>query len=164
MGKVKVYIKNDQKEFKLPVGIRLLIRKCCQAVLQSENFEDNAEVSVTFVSTKEIKRLNKVYREKDTDTDVLSFPLGEGGNYDINQESNSKILGDVVICLEKAYYQADLYNHSIEREIGFLVTHSMFHLLGYDHENNGIEARIMREKEETVLEMLGISRDETFLK
>lgn len=163
MVKVKVYIKNDQRVAKIPVGIRLLIRKCCQAVLVKEEFKDSAEVSVTFVSNKQIKDLNTEYRNINEDTDVLSFPLGQDGEYDINPETGALQLGDIVISIEKAIEQATRYNHSIEREIGFLVTHSMFHLLGYDHVDGGLEATMMREKEESVLAMLGISRIESFV-
>ena len=90
-------------------------------------------------------------------TDVLSFPLGVDGKYDISKETGCALLGDVVISLETAMRQADLYGHSLEREIGFL------HLLGYDHETSPLEARKMREKEEQVLGELGISREETFV-
>lgn len=164
MVKVKVYIKNNQKVAKIPVGIRLLIRKCCQAVLVKEEFEESAEVSVTFVSNKQIKDLNNEFRNINKETDVLSFPLGQDGEYDINPDTGSLQLGDIVISIEKAIEQASLYNHSIEREIGFLVTHSMFHLLGYDHVDGGLEATMMREKEESVLSMLGISRIESFVR
>ena len=78
MAKLKVYVKNNQNEIKIPVGIRLLIRRCCQAVLTTEGFNKDAEVSVSFVSNNEIKILNKNYRNKDSVTDVLSFPLMEG--------------------------------------------------------------------------------------
>ncbi|MDE6021213.1 MAG: rRNA maturation RNase YbeY [Ruminococcus sp.] len=161
--KVKVAVKNNQKEIKVPVGIRLLIRRCCQAVLSMEEFKQDAEVSVSFVSNNEIRRLNKVYREKDRVTDVLSFPLGLNGKYDINKETGCALLGDVVISLETAMRQAEIYGHSLEREIGFLTVHSMLHLLGYDHEGSSLEERIMREKEEQVLGALGISRENTFL-
>jgi probable rRNA maturation factor len=73
------------------------------------------------------------------------------------------VLGDVVISLETAVKQADMYGHSLEREVGFLTVHSMLHLLGYDHEVSPLEERIMREKEEAVLEKIGISRDATFV-
>ena len=65
MPKVKVYVRNNQKDVKVPTGIRLLIRKCCQAVLVTEKFEHDAEVSVSFVDNKEIRQLNKIYRNKD---------------------------------------------------------------------------------------------------
>lgn len=163
MGKVKVYIKNNQKEIKVPVGIRLLIRRCCQAVLIQEKFKKDAEVSVSFVSNKEIQELNKTYRKKDTSTDVLSFPLGENGVYDINNETGAYLLGDVVISLETAMKQANMYCHSLEREIGFLTVHSMLHLLGYDHETSSLDATKMREREEAILEKLGISREITYI-
>ncbi len=162
MSKVKVMISNDQKKVKLPKGIRPLVRKCCQAVLSEENFTDPAEVSVLFVDNDEIQRLNKFYREKDKPTDVLSFPLGENGVYDINNETGAKLLGDVVISMETALKQAKIYDHSLEREVGFLTVHSMLHLLGYDHETTPLEAAKMHEKEEMILEELGITRDEEF--
>ena len=163
MPKVKVMVKNNQTEVRVPVGIRMLIRRCCQAVLVAEHFGQDAEVSVSFVSNDEIHRLNKIYRQKDRATDVLSFPLGQDGHYDTNKETGCALLGDVVISLETAMRQADLYGHSLEREIGFLTVHSMLHLLGYDHETSPLEARKMREKEEQVLGELGISREETFV-
>lgn len=163
MMRVKVMVKNNQKAIKVPVGIRLLIRRCCQAVLVMEKFPHDAEVSVSFVSNAEIRNLNKIYRQKDRVTDVLSFPLGLNGKYDINKETGYALLGDVVISLETAMRQAEMYGHSLEREIGFSTVHSMLHLLGYDHETSPLEERQMREKEETVLEELGISRDATFI-
>lgn len=164
MPKLKVYVKNNQSEVKVPVGIRLLIRRCCQAVLTTEGFGKDAEVSVSFVSNNEIKNLNKIYRNKDSVTDVLSFPLtGSDGSAEINQETGAILLGDIVISLETAVKQAANYGHSLEREIGFLTVHSMLHLLGYDHETSQLDQRIMREKEESVLEKLGISRDTTFI-
>ncbi|MGN0665716.1 MAG: rRNA maturation RNase YbeY [Huintestinicola sp.] len=162
MSKLKVYIKNSQKKVKIPVGMRLLIRKCCQAVLSYEDFGNDAEVSVSFVDNEEIRQLNKVYRNKDRSTDVLSFPLGEDGVYDINQETGSMLLGDVVISMETAVKQAQTYGHSLEREVGFLTVHSMLHLLGYDHETSPLDAANMREKEEAILGELGVSRDVSF--
>ena len=164
MSKLKVYVKNDQNAVKIPVGIRLLIRRCCQAVLTTENFGKDAEVSVTFVSNQEIRNLNKTYRNKDAETDVLSFPLtSEDGTQEKNTETGAIMLGDVVISLEMAVKQAQMFGHSLEREVGFLTVHSMLHLLGYDHETSPLDDRIMREKEESVLEKLGISRDATFI-
>ena len=162
MPKVKVYVRNNQKDVKVPTGIRLLIRKCCQAVLKSEDFDKDAEVSVSFVSNDDIKSLNKMYRDKDRVTDVLSFPLSDDGRYDINNETGMCLLGDVVISLQTAMSQAEMYGHSLEREIGFLTVHSMLHLLGYDHETSPLDETIMMEKQEEILESLGISRDSTF--
>lgn len=162
MDRVKVIISNSQKKVKIPTGIRLLIRRCCHAVLELENFEGSAEISVRFVDNEQIRKLNHTYRNIDRETDVLSFPLGENGEYDVNHDTGSKMLGDIVISMEKAVEQAQLYNHPLQREIGFLTVHSMLHLLGYDHEDGGIEAVRMREKEETVLTQIGWKRDNSY--
>ena len=162
MESVKVVISNDQKAVKVPTGIRLLIRRCCHAVLELEHFEGSAEVSVRFVDNEQIRELNKEYRNIDRETDVLSPPLGENGVYDINHDTGAKLLGDIVISMEKAMEQAELYNHPLQREIGFLTVHSMLHLLGYDHEQGGLEEVRMREKEETVLTQIGWKRDSSY--
>ena len=163
MESLKVLISNKQKEVKIPTGMRLLIRRCCNAVLVLENFEGIAEVSVSFVNNAQIRQLNREYRHKDMPTDVLSFPLGENGVYDINRETGAQQLGDIVISMEKAVEQAERYGHSLQREMGFLTVHSMHHLLGYDHEAGGIQAVHMREKEETVMARLGLQRDASYV-
>ncbi len=163
MERVKVYISNQQNVVKIPTGIRLLVRRCCSAVLQMEEFIDPAEVSVTFVDNEQIRELNAEYRNKDSATDVLSFPLGEDGEYDVNMETGALLLGDIIISVPRAIEQAEMYGHSLRREIGFLTVHSMLHLLGYDHENEGIEAVRMREKEEQVLNKLGLKRDGSYV-
>lgn len=155
--KTKVNINDNQKKIKLPAGTRLLVRKACIATLKEENFPFDAEVDVTFVDDSEIQTLNKQFRNIDKSTDVLSFPLGENGEYDTNPETNLKMLGDVIISVEHAYKQADLYGHGTEREIAYLTVHSVLHLLGYDHVNGGLEKTIMREKEESVLNRLGLA-------
>lgn len=163
-GKLKVYVRNNQGDVKIPSGIRLLIRRCCHAVLVSEGFTKDAEVSVSFVSNNEIRSLNNLYRNKDSVTDVLSFPLTDAdGTMETNAQTGFVLLGDIVISIETAVKQASIYGHSLDREIGFLTVHSMLHLLGYDHETSKLDERIMREKEEAVLEKLGISRDMTFV-
>ena len=163
MERVKVYISNQQNAVKIPTGIRLLVRGCCSAVLQMEEFFDPAEVSVTFVDNEQIGEVNAEYRNKDSATDVLSFPLGENGEYDVNMETGALLLGDIIISVPRAIEQAEMYGHSLRREIGFLTVHSMLHLLGYDHENEGIEAVRMREKEEQVLNKLGLKRDVSYV-
>ena len=152
--KIKVIITNDQKEIKIPTGVRMLSRRCCNAVLINEHFEGSAEISVRFVDDEIIHELNREYRHVDRSTDVLSFPLGENGVYDINHDTGAKILGDIVISMQHAVMQAELYGHSLQREIAFLTVHSMLHLLGYDHEAEGLERVRMREKEEAVLTQL----------
>ena len=154
---VKVNITTKQKAIKLPTGTRLLIRKACNATLTLEGFESPAEVDVTLVNDEQIKEMNLQFRNIDSSTDVLSFPLGQDGEYDENPETGALMLGDIVISVEHALAQADLYGHGIEREIAFLTVHSMLHLLGYDHEAGGLEQTIMREKEESVLDALGLA-------
>lgn len=159
MGKIKVVIENRQKAVKIPTGIRLLLRRCCTAVLNMEKFEDPAEVDIIFVDDKTITEINSQKRNIDEPTDVLSFPMGENGDYPINPENGNKMLGDIVISVERAVKQSLEFDHPLTRELGYLTTHSMLHLLGYDHVNGGLEATIMREKEETVMDMVGQSRD-----
>ncbi len=162
MSKVKVIISNEQNVFRIPTGVRMLVRRCCTAVLVQENFADPAEISVTFVDDDEIHRLNKEYRNIDRSTDVLSFPLGEDGVYDTNLDTGAKMLGDIVISIPHALDQAERYGHSLQREIGFLTVHSMLHLLGYDHVNGGMESVRMREKEEAVLTQMGLKRNSSY--
>ena len=154
---VKVNIVDKQKKIKLPTGTRLLVRKACTATLVEENFEEAAEVDVTFVTDEQIKAINLEFRNIDSATDVLSFPLGENGIYDKNPATGAKMLGDVIISVEHAVTQAELYGHGFEREVAFLTVHSVLHLLGYDHVNGGIEQAIMREKEERILDELGLA-------
>ncbi len=161
--KIKVSISNRQKDVKIPTGMRLLIRRCCNAVLKMENFKGSAEISVSFLNNDQIRQLNNEYRGKDMPTDVLSFPLGENGVYDINEETGAAMLGDIVISMQKAVEQAQIYGHSLQREVGFLTVHSMLHLLGYDHEQGGLQAVKMREKEEDVMNRLGLSRNESYV-
>ena len=156
MDKVRAIISNQQKEVKIPPGIRMLIRRCCHAVLEMEEFSGSAEVSVSFVDNEQIKKINKQYRDKDTETDVISFPMGENGKYDVNHETGAYLLGDIVISVPKALEQSQNYGHSFEREMGYLTAHSLLHLLGYDHEQGGIDRVRMREKEELVMKRLGL--------
>ncbi len=162
MERVKVSIVNKQKAIKIPAGIRMLVRRACNAVLAEEGFPWNAEVDVSFVDDEQIEKLNTEFRNIARSTDVLSFPLGEDGVYDENMLTGAKLLGDVIISVEHACRQAEEYGHSIQREIAFLTVHSMLHLLGYDHVNNDLEAETMREKEESVLLKMGLSREVTF--
>jgi len=161
--KLKVAIVNEQKEIKIPTGIRLLIRKCCHAVLQTEDLHGNYEVSVSFVDDEQIQKLNKEYRGKDIHTDVLSFPSGKDGNFDVDKDTGATMLGDIAISIPAVYRQAQQYGHSIRREFAFLAVHSMLHLLGYDHEENGLTRVRMREKEEDVLSRLGLNRDASYV-
>ncbi len=160
--RIKVIITDDQHSVKLPRGTRMLIRRCCNAVLLSEKFKGSAEISVTIVDDEAIHALNLKHRNIDKPTDVLSFPLGIDGEYDINQDTGAQMLGDIVISIEHAIKQADLYGHSLDREIAYLTVHSMLHLLGYDHEPGGLALVHMREKEEEVLTQLGLVRSGSY--
>lgn len=163
MEKIRVVIDNKQKDVKIPTGLRMLVRRCCNAVLRLEKFAGPAEISVTFVNNMQIHELNRQYRGKDAPTDVLSFPMGENGVYDINHTTGAKILGDIVISMEKAVEQANCYGHSLEREVGYLTAHSMLHLLGYDHENGGLDRVRMREKEEQIMTQLGLPSSSSYV-
>ena len=158
MAKVKVTIQNRQKAVKVTPEMRKLIRLSCAAVLENQGFSDLAEVVVTFVDDVEIKKLNNEFRSIDKSTDVLSFPLGEDGEYDLNPETGAYSLGDVVISVEHAVAQSEEYGHSFERELSYLTVHSMLHLLGFDHVNGGEEAALMRKTEEEVMTVLGLTR------
>ena len=163
MDKIKVMIENRQKDVKIPTGLRLLVRRTCNAILTLEKFEGHAEISVSFVNDEQIQELNLKFRGKDISTDVLSFPLGENGNYEKNPSTGAMMLGDIIISMQHAVVQAKNYGHSLQREVGFLTAHSMLHLLGYDHENGGLEAVKMREKEEAALNLLGLPRDASYV-
>lgn len=162
MDKIRVIITNKQKEVKIPTGLRMLVRRCCNAVLRMEAFKGSAEISVTFVNNAQIKEYNKQYRDKDMVTDVLSFGMGENGVYDVDPDTGAQILGDVVISMEKAQEQAQRFDHSLQREVGYLTAHSVLHLLGYDHEDN-LERVHMREKEEYVMDQLGLPASTSYI-
>jgi probable rRNA maturation factor len=162
LERIKVSISDKQRAVRVPSGIRMLARRACHAVLAAEGMDGLYEVSISFIDNRQIRSLNRQYRNKDAETDVLSFPLGESGVYDVNPETGAKSLGDIVLSLEKAAVQAKTYEHSFKREVAYLIVHSMLHLLGYEHEKGGLQALRMREKEEEVLGNLGLSRTESF--
>lgn len=155
---IKVSITDSQQTVKIPTGIRMLVRRACTAVLIQEGFVGTAEVDVTFVENEAIRALNAEHRQVDAVTDVLSFPLGDKGIYDINPATGAKMLGDIVIAMPRALEQSLLYGHSLKREVAFLTVHSMLHLLGHDHVASGLESVRMREREEQVLLQLGLPR------
>ncbi|NMA93636.1 MAG: rRNA maturation RNase YbeY [Clostridiales bacterium] len=122
---------------------------------EEELDERRLSLSVSFVDYEEIRGLNDRYRGRDEGTDVLSFPQFDP--YAYMQGWGEVSLGDVVICREQAEKQAEEYGHSFERELIYLFVHSCFHLLGYDHEDED-EKKLMREKEERVMNLLDIRR------
>ena len=132
-------------------------------MLVTEGFEGKAEVDVSIVSDEQIRAINAEHRNIDMVTDMLSFPLGENGEYDVDPATGAKMLGDIVISIQRAQKQAEDFGHTLQREVGYLTVHSMLHLLGYDHVNGGLEAARMREKEEEVMLSIGLPRDATFV-
>ena len=126
--------------------------------------QEDVEISLSFVSLDEIHELNRMYRNVDRPTDVLSFPMFESTKEleeacKVGREEGMTIsLGDVVICMDKIRQQAEEFGHSQERETAYLFTHSVLHLLGYDHETDQ-EKRQMRQREEEIMEIIGLGRE-----
>ena len=146
-------------------SVSALIRTCAKRVLESENLPFDAAIDVTVVDANAIRQLNASYRNKDAVTDVLSFPMYEFHN-GVPQEALSRepdsglvMLGDMILCYTRACEQAAAFGHSPARECGYLTTHSALHLLGYDHERNDADTRLMRAKEEDNLSFLGLTRE-----
>ena len=127
--------------------------ECIRQEMGDKIDTDRCSVSVSFAMKDEIQELNKNYRGVDKVTDVLSFPQYQSLE-ELPQEGDI-LLGDVVLCIEVAMEQAKEYGHSQERELIYLFTHSILHLLGYDHMNDD-EKKVMREKEEKVMTALGL--------
>ena len=142
-----------------------LIRTCAKRVLESEDVPFDAEIDVTVVDADEIQRLNAEYRDKDAVTDVLSFPMYDFLNgmpqeeLEVEPDSGCVMLGDMILCYTRAVEQAAQFGHSPARECGYLTTHSVLHLLGYDQERNDEDTRLMRAKEEDNLTFLGLTRE-----
>lgn len=135
-----------------------LVKELLALGLKAEDIQDDCEISVTFVSNEKIQEINKEYRGKDQPTDVISFALEEGDeDIPIIGASDTRVLGDIIISVDKAKEQAEEYGHSYERELGFLAVHGLLHLLGYDHETEE-EEREMFSKQESILENYGLKR------
>lgn len=156
---MKIYIEysNEQDKLNPPEDFEKLVEDCTRTALEEEEIEDDAEVSVTLVNNARIRELNRGFREIDRETDVLSFPLGDENGFEVDPDNDAILLGDIVISLEKAKTQSEEYGHSFKREVAFLVTHSLFHLLGYDHMTPEEETEMFA-KQEKVLTNLGITR------
>lgn len=144
----------------------------CDVILKALDYEKcpyEAEVNVILTGNEEIHQINREHRQIDRPTDVLSFPMVD---YDMpadfshveeleqvyfNPETGELMLGDIIISVDKVLEQAECYGHSNERELAFLIAHSMLHLMGYDHMEE--EERIeMERRQEEILEQLGIRR------
>ncbi len=154
---VKIYWANDQKAVKVGLSMRLLIKKAIKTTLIYEEFSHDAEISLTFVDNEGIRELNRTYRDKDTATDVLSFPLYDfhGGEEPLGDGRVE--LGDIVLSLERAREQAAELGHSYEREAAFLCVHSVLHLLGYDHERSPEDEEIMCERQREIMKKLKLT-------
>lgn len=136
-----------------------LIDELIHSAAQMEKLSGEIELSVTFVNNERIQVVNKEYRNIDKPTDVISFALEElgEGEVEIIGEALPRVLGDIIISLPKAKEQANEYNHSFQRELGFLALHGFLHLLGYDHQNEQDE-QIMFAKQKEILENYGLKR------
>lgn len=151
---------DNQSEFET-YGFEQIVKKVVAEVLDIHNITKNVEISVVFTDDEEIHSINKEFRNIDNSTDVLSFPQYEYSSPgDVTEiEDSCLILGDIIISLEHAKTQAEEYNHSINREIGYLAAHSMLHLLGYDHMIED-DKSLMREKEETIMNNANLTRED----
>lgn len=150
---------SDRQDFcRISPQLKRLLCSTCSRVLRNEGKQGGWEVELIFVDDAAIREYNRDFRDKDSKTDVLSFPMGEDGRYDRDPETGLRMLGNIVISTETAYAQAAEYGHGPEREFAFLTAHSMLHLLGYDHETGEADRRVMRRKEEAALEALGLPR------
>ncbi len=121
--------------------------------------KEPCELSVTFVDNDRIQEINREYRGKDKPTDVISFALEElgEGEIQISGANMPRVLGDIIISLDKAREQATDYGHSVERELGFLAVHGFLHLLGYDHETEA-EEKEMFDLQRSILDEYGLGR------
>lgn len=146
---MEFYIDNRQEIFEVDDELNKLIESVIIKSLNVEGLSTEVEVSISFVDNVEIKELNKMYRNMDKATDVLSFPMDE----DILVPM--PLLGDIIISVETAREQANELGHSLNREICYLIAHSMFHLMGYDHMEEE-EKKEMRLKEKQVMKDIGI--------
>ena len=163
------YVENEI-EAKFPFEVEPLVSRVCEAVLDMEGCPYEAEVNVLITDQEVIRLYNREYRGIDRETDVLSFPnipFEEEAQFDIVEENEADyfqpdtgelILGDIILCADRIYSQAESYGHSVKREFAFLVAHSMLHLCGYDHEVPN-EASVMEAKQNQVLNELQITRD-----
>ena len=145
-----------------------IISKCIEETLKAENIPVKCEINVLVTNDKGIHAINKASRDIDRPTDVLSFPMFqlEAGNPPedweeyIDIETDMCPLGDMCISLERAIAQAKEFGHSVRREVGYLTIHSMLHLLGYDHLDEGEQKRQMRAREEAIAATIpGMQRD-----
>ena len=157
MANHKINISYDIFTLKEPI-ISAIINRCIQATLDAEGVDVDCEINVLVTNDRGIHAINKASRNIDRPTDVLSFPMFqlEPGNPPADWEEYEDFetglvpLGDMCISLERAQAQAKEFGHSAKREVGYLTIHSMLHLLGYDHLDEGPQKRQMRGREEAI--------------
>lgn len=137
-----------------------LVENVLQFAAQKENIQEGTELSVTFVDNRRIQEINREYRNKDAATDVISFAMEEMGEGEMKIVGADipRILGDIIISIERTKEQAIEYGHSFERELGFLALHGLLHLLGYDHMTESDE-KVMFTKQKDILDAYGLSRE-----
>ncbi|MCM3158348.1 rRNA maturation RNase YbeY [Bacillus subtilis] len=135
------------------------VENLLQFAAEREGVQDQAEVSVTIVSNDDIHQINKEYRGKDAPTDVISFALEEEGEGEIEivGAEMPPVLGDIIISADRTREQAEEYNHSFKRELGFLAVHGFLHLLGYDHMTKEEEEEMFTKQKE-LLDAYGLKR------
>ena len=151
---------NEQEKYEITDNLIQMIEACVKETLFCHSINEEVEISVLFTDNCGIREINRDMRDIDKETDVLSFPqyeFSELGVIEKEEWETEIVLGDIVLSLEKAEEQAKEYGHSFERETGYLTVHSMLHLLGYDHMTDD-DKKVMREKEEEILEKIGLTR------
>ncbi len=132
--------------------IHNVIKKCFE---EEKLLEKNLYVNIVLTTPENIRKINKEHRGIDKETDVLSFPMFEPDEIEKINSETEDVLGDIVISLEQIKKQAEEYGHSMERELAYMLVHSFYHLMGYDHMVEE-DKKIMREKEENILDKLNI--------
>lgn len=135
-----------------------IIKKVLKACFAEEKINQKLYVNVVLTNPQNIREINKNHRGIDKETDVLSFPMYEKEELENLEPKNDDILGDMVISIEKVTQQATEYGHSFERELAYMVVHSFYHLLGYDHIKEE-DKKEMRPKEENILNKLNLKRN-----
>ena len=150
-----VVITDEQEKIVIPEDWTGKIERVAEICLQEEEIDPKAEIGLMFVDNEQIREMNKTYRDKDSATDVLSFPMYEAD--EAIDDEDEILLGDIVISLERAAEQAEEYGHSLEREVMYLLVHGLLHLAGYDHMEDD-EKKEMRKREEELLTVIGASR------
>ena len=149
--RLKVLFRDDQNTIKTGCSLKRAVKNAARHTLAEEGFEDDAELSVTFTDDEGIRALNREYRDKDTPTDVLSFPMYSMKGGDVPEAGENVVLGDVVLSLERVGAQAKEIGNSFLREASFLTVHSVLHLLGYDHEASSEDEEKMFSRQREIM-------------